>query len=232
MQSGEWARQHIVASAALGALSEARSRGADLVARRSREAACEQLRGLAAEMASSPIGRDQVLRLALMAAAENLERGEPVEAAGAQAFLGRPPAVERERLEIRRRVFQAGGTPAAESARVADSLERRHRPECANASELSERLMEDATLHEILWDEPRLACDDRTRLVMLLSVPKLLERAEQLDPAAVRSPRPPLAGPGARDWLKRRLFGPRPAVWLLAPGLALLAASGAALAEA
>jgi hypothetical protein len=194
-------------------------------------------------MAFSPIGRDQVLSLALTEAAGNLERGQPVEGDGLDAFLGHPDASEADRLEIRRRVFQSAGTPAAVSERVAENLERRYRPECATPSELSERLSDDAKLHELLWDEPRLLCDDRTRLVMLLSVPKLLERAEQLDPTAVRvhdeqGPGPAgerSGGPSrrrARAWLRRKLFGSRSAMWLLPFGIALFAASGGALIDA
>jgi hypothetical protein len=184
---------HIVASAALGALSEARWRSRDVLSGKSAEAAPGLLRGHAAELAVSPIGRDQLLGAALLAAADDLERGRPFRFDGHMA-LPEPPPSEAERTRIRREAFGAGAIPTAESRKVLEDLEVRYRPECGSAAELSARLEADANLHEAVWDDPRLACAPRTRLVMLFSVPKLLDRAEELapdrTPAASVSPGP------------------------------------------
>jgi hypothetical protein len=181
MRSPDCARSHIAASAALAAVVEARLRSSDGASLQYLSGAPHLLRAHAAEMAVSPIGRDQVLSLALTRAAEDLEQGRSPDAADLNLFFEGAEVTAEARLEVRRRVFQQGALPVAESRRVVEVLERRFLPECATLRALSRRLTEEARLHERLWDDPRLACDGRTRLIMLASVSKLLERADELD---------------------------------------------------
>ena len=233
MKPPDYAKAHIVATAALGALTEARWQGSDLLSRRSAEAAPDLLRGHAAEMAFSPLGRDQVLSLALLVAADDLEGGRSP-AAAAELVLLEPGPDDAARLDVRTRVLNSGLVPTAEARRAAEDLERRHRPECGSDLELSTRLTAEANLHELLWDDPRLPGDDRTRLTMLFSVPQLLERAEALGPnrrpqartqrtGGQADPRPP--------WRLRRVFGLPLAGWMLALGPILVAATGGLLVE-
>lgn len=169
----------VVAAAALGAFTEARWRRGDLLSRKSANLAPDLLRGHAAEMAFSPIGRDQVLSLALVAAANELEAGR--EAADERAAFFRAPGPdESARLVVRARTLSLDVDATCEARGVVEELERRYGPECAGGFELAERLRNDASLHELLWDDPRLPCTDRVRLAMLYSAPKLLERADAL----------------------------------------------------
>lgn len=172
---------HIAAAAALGALTEVWRRGSGLLSREVADAAPGLLRGHAAEMASSPLGRDQVLSLALLTAADDLEGGRTPSATHDLALPDLAPD-DDARQTVRSRVLLSGLMPTAAARRAAYELEQRHRPECAGDLELSARLTAEADLHQRLWDDPRLPGDDRTRLTMLFSVPQLLERAEGLRP--------------------------------------------------
>jgi hypothetical protein len=170
---------HVVAAALLGAFTEARWRRSDLLSRKPADLAPDLLRGHAAEMAFSPIGRDQVLSLALFAAANDLDAGRAPSDERA-AFLCAPAPDESARLTVRARTLSLSLAGASEARGVVEELERRHRPECDGGFALSERLRNDASLHELLWDDPRLPCADLVRLTMLFSVPRLLERADVL----------------------------------------------------
>lgn len=240
MRSRDCGRSHIVASAALAAVIETRRRSVEGLSGQRLSAAPELLRGHAAGMRASPVGRDQILGLALRAAADELERGGSPEARSMNALVDGLDAAKEDRLEVRREVFRLGALPVAEALRVVDDLERRFRPECATLRQLSRRLAEAARLHELLWDDPRLSCDDRTRAIMLASVPKLLERADQLDARASsaegQAPRPQ-SPPAVRRWalrlggawreaLRRRAPGGRSAIWAFGIGVAALATGG------
>lgn len=203
MRPPDTLKDRVVASAARGAATQARWQSRDLLSRRSLDAAPDLLRGQAAEMAFSPHARDQILSLALSAAAAELERGGATKATGLPAFLDGPAPSEAARLVVRGEVFHSGPLRASASRKVADAIERRHRPDCRSRREIAERLREDAALHTLLWDDPRLPCDSRTRLLMLFSIPKLLDRADHLDPIG--------AGPPGRPSLLARL-DPRPAI--------------------
>ena len=213
------AKAHILATAALGAITEARWERDDLLSRRSMAGAPDLLRGHAAEMAFSPLARDQVLSLALIVAADDLEAGR-APAGGWDLLLPEPGPDEAARLEVRARVLNLGAVPTLEARAVAEDLERRLRPECAGDHELAARLTGDANLHEILWDDPRLPGGDRARLTMLFSIPRLLERAEALSshrrPDAVRAD---VAADPRAPWL-RRILGLPLAAGILALGAA------------
>ena len=182
MKPPDYAKAHIVATAALGALTEARWQSSELLSRRSADAAPDLLRGLAAEMAFSPLGRDQVLSLALLVAADDLEAGRSPAAAASELVLLQPGPADAARSDVRARVLNSGVIPTADARRAAEDLERRYRPECGSDLELSARLTAEANLNELLWDDPRLPGDDRTRLTMLFSIPQLLDLAEALGP--------------------------------------------------
>lgn len=224
MRPPDYAKAHIVAAAALGALTEARRQSRDLLSRRCADAAPDLLRGHAAEMARSPLGRDQVLSLALLVAADDLEcRRSP--AATSELVLLEPEPDEAARLDVRTRVLDSGLVPTAEARLAAEDLERRHRPECGSDLDLSARLTAEANLHETLWDDPRLPADDRTRLTMLFSVPQLLERAEAL--GAGRQPRSRARRAGSQaaqrlPWRLRSVSGLPLAGWLLVFGPTLV----------
>lgn len=233
MKPPDYAKAHIVASAALGALTEAVWQSRDLLSGPCAEAAPDLLRRLAGEMACSPIARDQVLSLALCAAAGDLEAGL-LPASAIERILLPPGPDDIARLEVRAQVLGLGFLPAADARRAADELERRHRPECASDLELSARLTAEANLHELLWDDPRLPGDDRVRLTMLFSVPALLERAEALGPA--RRARTPSTAVGGqlrerRPWRLRSVLGLPLAGWFLAAGPAVAAVAGGVLVE-
>jgi hypothetical protein len=179
----------VVASAAIVALMDARWESSDLLSRRPSQLTPDLLRGHAAELAASPIGRDQLLSIALDAAAQDLDEGRPALANGALFLIDDPnPAVDA-RAAVRNAALGQGGVPLAESQRVADDIEQRQRRECIEVRELSRSLAAEARLHELLWDDPRIPADSRTRLVMLCSVPRLLHRAEELDPSRARQRR-------------------------------------------
>lgn len=184
----------LVTAAAIVALMEARWESNDLLSRRSITLAPDLLRGHAAELAASAIGRDQLLGLALEEAARDLEGGRPPLADGPLFLVDEPARACPGRSALRDEVLGGGGVPLAESQRVADEIEQRQRRECIEVRELSQRLVSEARLQELLWDDPRIPATGRTRLVMLCSAPRLLERARELDPSRSRRRRDPEGG--------------------------------------
>lgn len=192
----------VLATSMIDALLEARWISADLLARHGPTGASDRLRGRAVELAVSPLGGDQVLSLALDAAADDLDGGRAVLAEGVISFCA-PPVDETDRRALREQVFRQGGAPALESEEAADELERRHGDEVCTAAALARLLVDDAHLHERLWDDPRLPAAPGTRLVMLCSVPKLQARAAELDPSRARALRRRKAterAPAPRPW--------------------------------
>lgn len=172
----------LIAAAALEALMEARWRALDLLARKPRDEAPGRLRGLASDMSFSPIARDQVLSVALSAAAEALEHEDDLNALGVLDVLKRLAPSEEERLAVRREALGTGSTPTTDLRQVVEAMESRYRPDCRSSADLARQLRTEASLHELLWDHPRLSCDCGTRLVMVCSVPQLLKRAAEIDP--------------------------------------------------
>jgi hypothetical protein len=171
-----------VAAAAVEAMMEARWEASDLLSRRPPPLACDLLQGHAAELAGSAIAHDQVLSLALDAAARDLAAGRAPLADGA-LFLFQEPAPEpAARQAVREGALREDGVPLADSHRVAEEIEERRRREGGEPGELAGRLVAEARLHELMWDDPRLPATSRTRLVMLCSAARLIERAEALTP--------------------------------------------------
>ncbi len=208
-----------VVAAVSAALAEARWQSRELVSRRPPKAAADLLRGQAGEMAFSPIARDQILGLALSAAAAELERGSRL--VTELDVLDGPAPSEALRQLVRAEAYRSGPLPASQSRKVAETLERRRRLEGGSERDLAERLREEAALHTRLWDDPRLPSDSLGRLVMLCAVPKLLERAEALEAASADAAARDRRGPLRR--LVRRVLSAIPTGWLVGGGVVAFA---------
>jgi len=182
-------REHVdlVASAAVDALMVARWQCADLLSRKAPDLAVDLLRGHAAELASSPIARDQILSKALDVAAADIQAGHPPLEDGALFFFQGDPPSRTERQIVREQVFRHCGISGQFSELAAADLERRCRSATSGGQDQAEELAAEARLHELLWDDPRLPADTHTRLIMLCTVPKVVERAEALEPSRARS---------------------------------------------
>jgi hypothetical protein len=186
MRGPDGERADAVAAAAIDALLAARWQCTDLLSRKSPDAARELLLGHAAELASSAVGRDQLLSKALEAAAADLSAGRSPLGEGASFFFReREPCATARRI-VRQQVFRGGGVPSRKAHAVVADLERRLRSECADDQALRKRLAAEAHLHERLWDDPRLPADAKTRLIMLCAVPKAMARSQDLDPSHAR----------------------------------------------
>jgi hypothetical protein len=182
--------------AAVEALRAARWECAELLSRRPSLLAADLLRAHAAELATSALASDQVLSLALETAARNLELGTaPVDEA--DLFLAAEAsgaAEDRERL----RTLVLQQSPAPSSVDVVGDLERRLADHRLTPAGLSRRLAAEANLQQALWDDPRIPAGIAVRLAMLRSIPKLAQRASDLegDPtAACRNVTPRAASP-------------------------------------
>lgn len=194
----------VVASALVAALMEARWEVASLLSRHAPAEAAERLRGHAAELAMTPLGCDQVLSLALDAAAEDLENDRPPLREGVVSFFP-PEAPNPDVLELRSSVYAHGGAPAGNSGAVVAELVARRRLEARTDVGLAHRLTADARLHERLWDDRRIPASPQVRWAMLCSVPKLRERAADLHRKRVRARRRAVAlrPTPAAAWLNR-----------------------------
>jgi hypothetical protein len=186
----------VLATVALRAVSEARWQAADVLSRKPAPVALDLLRARAAELAMSPLGRDQVMSVALLTVVDDVTDGGPPLADGALFFFG-ASMEPRRRLPMQRRVFAALRPCDGEADAVVRQLEAEHPPATPGA-EIAARLLDDARLHKQLWDDPRIPADLETRLVMLCSVPRLVDRARELDPLRLRALRP------IARWSRRR----------------------------
>lgn len=217
----------VVACAAIAAVMEARWESSEALSRGAAEPAPALLRRRARELAMSPAGRDQLLSVALQAAATDIEAGRPALADGALFLLAAPAPAPAAREALRASVLKQGGIAVAESQRVAEEVERRQRRDGAEAGALSPQLRAEARLHELLWDDPRLPAAPRTRLVMLCTIPRLLRRSEELDPsrprkrplAVKREPAPKRSGRARRPRAEETHPWSNAAGWLVLVGL-------------
>jgi hypothetical protein len=188
-----------LACAAVEALRAARWECAELLSRRPSLLAADLLRAHATELATSPVARDQVLSRALEMAARNLEAGyAPVDEAGLFLAADSDGAAEaRERL----RTLVLQQSPAPNTIDVVGELERRLADRRLTPIALSRRLAAEASLQAALWDDPRIPAANSVRLAMLRSIPKLAQRAADLegDPKPVcRNVTPRIGAPGRR----------------------------------
>ena len=161
------------------ALDEAAWEWSDVRSRRPADLAPDLLSARADELGGSPSARDQLTAIALRATLADGAAPAPGD------LLGEPPT-EAVRLELRRRVYATGGLPIHETSDLVASQEARYREAlgaAADSAVIAARLLADADLHEAVWDDPRIPADDRCRLVMLCSIAKLRDRADELQRA-------------------------------------------------
>lgn len=164
----------LLEAAASEAISAARWERVDLEARRPGEAHMALILGKAAELAFSPIGRDQLMSLALVKGVQDPDGAGPL------VETSVPP---QERAAIAERVFRHAPHRASETEALVLRIEERNARRLGIDSRfdlLPQRIRQDAALQELLWDHPIIPADDEVRLAMLCSVPKLLERVEAL----------------------------------------------------
>ena len=163
-----------LAAACADALAAARWDQADLATRWPGVEARALLLAKAAECALSALARDQLLSLAIERVVYQPERESGL-------LEGAPDASVR--AAIAKRVFALGPNKASETDALVTLAEGRHGQNLhgrAAPESLSARLREDAALHELLWDDPRVPAGDHARLAMLCAIPRLRDRADQL----------------------------------------------------
>jgi hypothetical protein len=219
-----------VAGAAVEAVLAARWEVAELLSRRPSLLAADLLHGHAAELATSAVAADQVLSLALATAARDIQAGNPPLDDGALFLLADDGCLAAARQSIRAIVIRQPGEPDPAPKDLVAEVERRLADERLTPVELSARLAAEARLQEALWDDPRLPAQMPVRLAMLCSIPKLAERAAELDPIQAlacrnlrRRPRwKPAVGTTVANessglWWRR--WSPHHTGWLLVGGL-------------
>lgn len=163
----------LLAAASSDALCAARWERIDLETRRP-GAGHRELLARAAELATSPVGRDQLMSLALERGAQT---GDP------DASLIDLSDRSAERARIAQSVFGRGPRRSSETEALAVQIEEEHARRLGREARfdlLPERLLQDAILQELLWDHPDIPASDDTRLTMICSVPRLRERSEDL----------------------------------------------------
>lgn len=173
-----------LASALVAALAAARWHVADLASRRPRDLVPDLLSGRAAELALSPMAADQLLSLALDAAAADLAAGRPPLADGVLSFfprLGTTDPADESPLGT-----EADARRFVEDLGLVAELEARHRALGLAGAELAARLAEDAQMQDFLADDPRIPAGPSVRLLMRASIGPILERSRALDPNVVR----------------------------------------------
>lgn len=146
----------------------------DLEARRPGECHADLILGKAAELACSPIGRDQLMSLALEKGVRDPDGPESL------IDTSVPPAT---RAEIAKRVYRHAPQRTSETEALVVRIEERNARQLGRDTRydlLPQRMRQEAALQEVLWDHPAIPAGDDVRLAMLCSVPKLLERSEAL----------------------------------------------------
>lgn len=164
----------LLEAAASEAISAAWWERVDLEARRPGEGHAELILDKAAELAFSPIGRDQLMSLALEKGVRDPGGPEPL------VETSVPPA---ERMVIAKRVFQHAPHRTSETEALVARIEKRNARQLGHDTRydlLPQRMRQEAALQEVLWDHPAIPAGDDVRLAMFCSVPKLLERSEAL----------------------------------------------------
>ena len=164
----------LLEAAASQAISAAWWEQVDLEARRPGVDHADLILGKAAELAFSPIGRDQLMSLALVK--------------GVRDPAGPGPLIETsvlpaERAAIAKRVFRHAPHRTSETEALVVRIEEWNARQLGRDSRydlLPQRIRQEAKLQEILWDHPAIPAGDDVRLAMLCSVPKLVERSEAL----------------------------------------------------
>lgn len=156
------------------AVSAARWERRDLEARRPTWIHHELMLARAAELAMSPLARDQLMSLALE---RQTQSGPP----GRSLIDPDPSARDRDR--IAGRVFALGPHKGSETDAFVRTVEGQHSKrlrESGRFGGLARSLELDAVLQERLWNHPGIPASDAVRLAMLCSIPKLRARAQDL----------------------------------------------------
>lgn len=174
MRSSNNLEMRIIDAAISEAVAGAQWERVDLESRRPGLMSDELMLAKAAELALSPVARDQLMSLALE------HRG--------QQFHPDYPVIDlkgcaNEREQISRRILAMGPHKASETEAVVEAVETRHSRRLRQNVRfdlLSECLKQDAILQETFWNHPDIPATDAVRLTMLCSIPKLRERAETL----------------------------------------------------
>lgn len=188
----------LLGSAVGQALADARWERLDLLNRRPAALVPDLLIARADELAASPRGRDQLLAIALERVAHGDRSG-----AGVEALLG-PAPTDADRLALHRIAGAAGDRPVRETRAFVEALEARHAQPGRRRTPPAEALAAEASLNELLWDDPRIRADDGVRLIMLCSVRMLRDRVERRRATPARmvevAARLPLIGQLLRSW--------------------------------
>lgn len=164
----------IVDAAVADAISTAQWERIDLQTRRPGQDFEELLLGKAAELAMSPVARDQLMSAALEHGAERFHPDHPVVDVD---------CCSAERSVISDRVFALGPHKASETEAVVLTIEEHHSRRLrqdARFDLLAECLRRDAVLQEALWNHPGIPASDPVRLTMLCTVSRLKQRADDL----------------------------------------------------
>ena len=135
----------LLEAAASEAISAARWERVDLEARRPGEAHTDLILGKAAELAFSPIGRDQLMSLALVKGVRDPDSAGP---------LVEPSVPPAERAAIAERVFRHAPHRASETEALVLRIEERNTRRLASNSRfdlLPLGIRQDAALQEVLW---------------------------------------------------------------------------------
>ncbi|WP_339930393.1 hypothetical protein [uncultured Brevundimonas sp.] len=174
MRSADSFDDRLIKAAVAEAVSGARWERIDLETRRPDCAHSELMLAKAAELAMSPVARDQLMSLALERFGQDQQADGPL-------INDARTAGERDR--IAGRVFGLGPHKAADTEALVLAVEARHAARlrqdvCFNL--LAQCLEQDAALQEALWDHPDIPAGDAVRLTMLCSIPRLRARAEDL----------------------------------------------------
>lgn len=163
----------VIDAAVSEAISAAQWERVDLESRRP-DIAPDLMLAKAAELALSPMARDQLMSLALEQ--------------GAQDFHPDYPLIDlacctQERDLIARQVRALGPHKTSDTDALVTAAETRHSERLRHNVRfdlLAERLRQDAVLQETFWDHPDIPATDAIRLTMLCSISRLRDRAEAL----------------------------------------------------
>lgn len=174
MRSAASFDDRLVQAAVAEAISTARWERIDLETRRPDSTHSDLMLAKAAELAMSPLARDQLMSLAF----ERFGHGHQPDG----PLIGEANAAD-ERARVASQVFSAGPHKAADTEALVLAVEARHAARLrqdACSRLLAQCLEQEAALQEALWDHPDIPAGDTVRLTMLCSIPSLRARAEDL----------------------------------------------------
>ena len=183
-------------AAVIEAVRHVRWEAAELLTRHAPASASSLLRARASELAASAAGRDQIGSVARERAAEDLDRGRPPLGEGATFYFDLPAGPGR-RLEVQRGVFAQFRLMEPEADALVATLETeigKDLEQAGEAASLADRMLDQARVHKLLWDDPRIPAGSAARLTMLCSVPRLVDRAREVRPIK----------PGPIAWFRNR----------------------------